>query len=91
MVTRKGYFKYWNLHQFWSNRSKIVFLHVYLMYLKFGFKSDNGRWYRCEKRAMSRSQAVKLVQMYDDVYPEEFFEEYCEYYKMSMEDFKEYR
>ena len=26
--------------------------------------------------------------MYDDVYPEEFFEEYCDYYKMSLEDFK---
>ena len=27
---------------------------------------------------MSRSQAVQLVQMYDDIYPENLFEEYCE-------------
>ena len=27
--------------------------------------------------------------MYDDIYPEKLFEEYCEYYKMTMQEFQE--
>ena len=38
---------------------------------------------------MSRSQAVQLVKMYDDIYPEKLFEEYYEYYKMTMQEFQE--
>ena len=37
---------------------------------------------------MSRSQAVQLVKLYDDIYPDKLFEEYCEYYKMSMKEFQ---
>ena len=38
---------------------------------------------------MSRDQAVQLVQLYDDIYPEKHFEEYCNYYKISMKQFLE--
>jgi hypothetical protein len=38
---------------------------------------------------MSREQAIQLVNMYDDMYPDHLFEEYCEYYKMKMKDFLE--
>jgi|TARA_B100001093_G_scaffold397817_1_gene385124 N-acetyl sugar amidotransferase len=74
---------------FGQTDQKLYFLHVYLMYLKFGFgRATMDAGIDVRRGAMSRSQAVKLVQMYDDVYPEEFFEEYCDYYKMSLEDFK---
>ena len=34
-----------------------------------------------------RDQAVQLVKMYDRIYPQHLFEEYCDYYKMSMREF----
>ena len=67
---------------------KIYALHVYLMYLKFGFgRTTQDAGIDVRRGAMSRSQAVQLVQMYDDIYPEKMFEEYCDYYKMPMKDF----
>ena len=67
---------------------KLFLLHMYLMYLKFGFgraTSDAGVDVR--RGAMSREQAVQLVKMYDDMIPDKHFEEYCDYYKMSMDEF----
>ena len=52
---------------------KIYALHVYFMYLKYGFSGvtqDTGIDVR--RGTMTRSQAVQLVQMYDDIYPEVF-------------------
>ena len=37
--------------------------------------------------SMTREQAVQLVRMYDDIMPEKYFEEYCDYYKMPMKEF----
>ena len=68
-------------------RSKSVFLTcIFDVFKIWLWKSDNGRWYDVKRSDVKI--CCELVQMYDDVYPEEFFEEYCEYYKMSMEDFK---
>ena len=39
--------------------------------------------------AMTREQAVQLVKMYDARAPEEYYDEYCEYYKMKKVDFLE--
>ena len=37
-------------YQFWSNRSKIVFLTcIFDVFKIWLWKSDNGRWYRCEE------------------------------------------
>ncbi len=69
---------------------KIYELHVYFMYLKFGFgRTTQDAGIDVRRGAMSRSQAVQLVKMYDDIYPEKLFEEYCEYYKMTMQEFQE--
>lgn len=69
---------------------KIYLLHVYLMYLKFGFgRATQDAGIDVRRGAMSREQAVQLVKLYDDFYPENFFSEYCEYYKMNMNDFLE--
>jgi len=60
------------------------------MYLKFGFgRATQDAGIDVRRGAMTREQAVQLVKLYDDMYPESLFEEYCEYYKMSMNEFME--
>ena len=69
---------------------KIYELHVYFMYLKYGFgRATQDAGIDVRRGAMSREQAVQLVRMYDDIYPEHLFEEYCDYYKMGMKEFLE--
>ena len=59
------------------------------MYLKFGFgRTTQDAGIDVRRGAMTRAQAVQLVQMYDDIYPENLFEEYCDYYKMTMSEFQ---
>ena len=65
-------------------------LHMYFMYLKFGFgRATSDAAIDVRRGAMSRDQAVQLVQLYDDIYPQKHFEEYCDYYKISMNQFLE--
>lgn len=67
---------------------KMYLLHVYLMYLKFGFgRTTHDAGVDVRRGAMTRDQAVQLVKLYDDMYPEYFFQEYCDYYKMTMKEF----
>ena len=69
---------------------KIYALHVYFMYLKFGFgRTSQDASIDVRRGAMTRKQAVQLVNMYDNFYPEHLFEEYCQYYQMNMKDFLE--
>lgn len=69
---------------------KIYLLHTYFMYLKFGFgRANQDACIDIRRGSMSREQAIQLVNMYDDMYPDHLFEEYCEYYKMKMKDFLE--
>ena len=69
---------------------KIYQLHVYFMYLKFGFgRATQDAGIDVRRGAMTREQAVQLVQMYDDIYPEKLFEEYCDYYKMPLKEFQD--
>jgi len=75
---------------FGQTDSKLLFLHKYLMYLKFGFgRATDDAGIDVRRGAMSREQAVLLVQMYDNHPPEKFYDEYCEYYKMKKNDFLE--
>ena len=67
---------------------KLYPLHVYFMYLKFGFgraTADAGIDVR--RGAMTREQAKQLVLMYDQIYPDKLFDEYCEYFKMTTNEF----
>jgi len=65
-------------------------LHVYLMYLKYGFgRATQDAGIDVRRGAMSRAQAVQLVKMYDDFYPEEYFESWCQYYGIGREDLLE--
>ena len=73
---------------FAQTEQKIYLLHVYFMYLKFGFgRATQDAGIDVRRGAMTREQAIQLVKLYDDMYPESLFEEYCDYYKMSMSDF----
>lgn len=63
-------------------------LHVYLMYLKFGFgrcTQDVGVDIR--RGAMTRKQGLQLVKMFDGMYPEPFIEEYLDYFSITQEEF----
>jgi N-acetyl sugar amidotransferase len=49
-------------------------LHVYLMYLKFGFgRTTQDACIDVRRGSMSRDQAIELSKRYDDFYPEELF------------------
>jgi N-acetyl sugar amidotransferase len=64
-------------------------LHVYLMYLKFGFgrcTQDVGIDIR--RGAMTRKQALALVRRYDGEAPEIHFPAYREYFRMTEAEFE---
>ncbi|MDF2474511.1 MAG: legionaminic acid biosynthesis protein PtmG, partial [Anaerocolumna sp.] len=63
-------------------------LHVYLMYLKFGFgrcSQDVGIDIR--RGAMNRSQGLALVKLYDGEYPAPYIDGYLKYFEMTQEEF----
>ena len=63
-------------------------LHIYLMYLKFGFArctADVGIDIR--RGALTRKQAVALVRQYDGEYPEQYIEGFRDYYEMTADEF----
>ena len=63
-------------------------LHVYMMYIKFGFgRATQDACIDVRRGSMSRDQAVELAMRYDDFYPEELFEKYQEYFKISSKKF----
>ncbi len=73
---------------FSQNDQLLYPLHAYMMYIKFGFgRATQDAGIEIRRGAMTRDQAINLVQMYDDVYPEELIEAYLDYYQMTKEDF----
>ena len=58
------------------------------MYLKFGFgRATQDAGIEIRRGSMTRDQALNLVNMYDNQYPQEFIELYLEYYEMTREEF----
>ena len=58
------------------------------MVLKFGFgRANQDSCIDIRRGALSRDQAVQLVNMYDNQIPNHLFDEYCEYYKISKSKF----
>jgi N-acetyl sugar amidotransferase len=73
---------------FAQNDQALYALHAYIMYLKFGFgRATQDAGIEIRRGAMTRDQAVSLVSLYDNQYPEEFIETYLNYYQMSKEEF----
>lgn len=75
---------------FAQNDQALYALHAYLMYLKFGFgRATQDAGIEIRRGSMTRDQALNLVRMYDNAYPEELIDVYLEYYDMSKEEFDE--
>jgi len=63
-------------------------LHIYLMYLKFGFgRASADASIDIRRGAMDRKQAVALVKAYDGEYLEPLIPEYLEYFGMTKKEF----
>ena len=63
-----------------------IFLHAYLMYLKFGFgRANQDACIEIRRGAMDRKQAINLVNLYDNQYPEHLIPLYLDYYKIKKE------
>ena len=61
---------------------------AYLMYLKFGFgRATQDAGIEIRRGAMTRDQAISLVNLYDNNYPENFLDLYLDYYEMTEDDF----
>lgn len=75
---------------FAQNDQALYALHAYLMYLKFGFgRATQDAGIEIRRGAMTREEAIKLVNMYDNQYPEQFVPLYLDYYQMTQEEFDE--
>jgi N-acetyl sugar amidotransferase len=73
---------------FAQNDQALYALHTYLMYLKFGFgRATQDAGIEIRRGAMTRDQAIELVRVYDNHYPEEFIDQYLEYYQMDYQAF----
>jgi N-acetyl sugar amidotransferase len=73
---------------FSQNDQALYALHTYLMYLKFGFgRANQDACIEVRRGAMDRAQAVNLVRLYDGHYPEEFMQQYLDYYQMKQAEF----
>jgi N-acetyl sugar amidotransferase len=73
---------------FAQNDQALYALHTYLMYLKFGFgRATQDAGIEIRRGAMTRDQAIELVRLYDNDYPEIFIDQYLDYYKMTFDEF----
>jgi len=75
---------------FAQNDQALFALHMYLMYLKFGFgRATQDAGIEIRRGAMDRDQAVNLAKLYDNNYPENFIQLYLDYYEMTINEFNE--
>lgn len=66
----------------------LYILHSYLMFLKFGFgRATADASIEVRRGAMTREQAINLVNIYDGRYPEEYIDSFLSHYQMSVEKF----
>ena len=81
--TNKGTFT-----NFAQNDQAFYALHAYMMYLKFGFgRATQDAGIEIRRGAMSRDQAINLVNLYDNHYPSDFEDLYLSYYNLSKDEF----
>ena len=73
---------------FAQNDQALFAFHMYLMYLKFGFgRATQDAGIEIRRGAMDRDQAINLVKLYDNNYPENFVDLYLDYYQISLKEF----
>lgn len=73
---------------FAQNDQALYSLHAYMMFLKFGFgRATQDAGIEIRRGAMTREQAVNLVELYDGHYPDEYIDIYLDYYQMTQDEF----
>tara|TARA_B100000315_G_C14398782_1_gene505484 strand:- start:150 stop:887 length:738 start_codon:yes stop_codon:yes gene_type:complete len=73
---------------FAQNDQAFYAIHTYMMYLKFGFgRATQDAGIEIRRGSMDRDQALNLVRLYDNSYPEEFLHTYLDYYQMTKDEF----
>ena len=73
---------------FAQNDQALYSLHTYLMYLKFGFgRATQDAGIEIRRSAMTREQALNLVNIYDNAYPHEAIAAFLNYYQMTKAEF----
>ena len=73
---------------FAQNDQALYALHTYMMYLKFGFgRATQDAGIEIRRGAMTRAQALNLVNLYDNHYPKEFINLYLDYFQISLSKF----
>ena len=74
--------------KFAQNDSILYPLHVYFMYLKFGFgRCTQDVCIDIRSGKLSREEGIEMIRKYDEQYPEIYEEKYLEYYNMTHEEF----
>jgi len=73
---------------FAQNDQGLYILHTYLMYLKFGFgRATQDAGIEIRRGAMTRDQAINLVNLYDNAYPHELISTFLQYYQITKNEF----
>ena len=67
--------------------TKLCMFYILTMYLKFGFGRATDADIEIRRGAMTRTQGLNLVKMYDNFYPKDFINLYLDYYKISLKQF----
>ena len=87
-LTEKEFTNPGTFTNFAQNDQAFYALHTYMMYLKFGFgRATQDVGIEIRRGAMDRNQALNLVKLYDNSYPDEFLDTYLDYYQISKETF----
>ena len=74
---------------FAQNDQKLYCLHTYLMFLKFGFgRASQDACIEIRRGAMSRDQAISLVNLYDHEFPKIFLKDYLKYYNLDIKQLR---
>lgn len=75
---------------FAQNDQELAALHYYLMYLKFGFgRATQDAGIEIRRGAMSREQAIQLVNIFDNQAPTESYDVFADYFRMSKSEFEQ--
>lgn len=73
---------------FAQNDQALATLHYYLMYLKFGFgRATQDAGIEIRRGSMDRNQALNLVKVFDNQFPEQFIDLYLDYYEINRSQF----
>lgn len=73
--------------EFAQNDTPLYDLHAYLMFLKFGFgRATQDAGIDIRRGNMTREEGFKMVEKYDQVYPEQYIPIYLDYYQITKEE-----